>query len=363
MKIVGIIVEYNPLHNGHIYHIEKIREKANPDLIIAVMSSTMTMRGDLSIFDKFEKTKQALKASVDLVIELPLVYSMQRADIFASNAVSILNMCNVDEIWIGSEENNTLLYEKYYNELKKINISLKMKNEGISFKNATSSILPFKSNDILGFSYYKAIKDNNYKINLYTIKRESSDYLDKSPTNDKITSALAIRNNLSLINNYCPYYIESNNIINEEMLFPYIKYKILSLTKDELKNIFFVDEGIENNLYLVSKYSSLKDFINFLTTKRYTSTRIKRTLMYILFNIKKEDINSIPKPNYIRVLGYSKNGKDYLSKLKKNVNIYTNIKENINNSLDIEIKVTKIIDSIFDKNILFLEQKGPVTID
>ncbi len=114
MKIVGIIVEYNPLHNGHIHHINKIKELAKPDCIIACMSSSLTMRGDLSLFNKFDKARQALEASVDIVLELPFVYSMQRADIFAKNAVLILNQFNVNEIWIGSEKNDPRMFEECY---------------------------------------------------------------------------------------------------------------------------------------------------------------------------------------------------------------------------------------------------------
>ena len=195
MKIIGIIVEYNPLHNGHLYHFNKIKEE-NPDSkVIAVMSSSFTMRGDLSIFDKFTKTNHALKLGIDIVIELPFVYTVERADIFAQNAVKILNLMNVNEIWIGSEENNTSIYEKYYN--KKIQIDNK-DNYNTSYKEKYN--LQLNSNDILGYSYFKAIKDNNYNIELKTIKRIDSSYLDLNPKSDNIASALAIRSNLELLN-------------------------------------------------------------------------------------------------------------------------------------------------------------------
>ena len=112
MKITGVIAEYNPLHNGHVYHFNNIKS----DLKILVMSSSFTMRGDLSLFNKFEKTKQALELGYDLVIELPFVYTLQRADIYAKNNIDILNLCNIDEIVIGSEENDVNKYEKYYKD-------------------------------------------------------------------------------------------------------------------------------------------------------------------------------------------------------------------------------------------------------
>ena len=362
MKIVGIIVEYNPLHNGHVYHINKIKELAKPDLIIACMSSTFTMRGDLSLYNKFDKTKQALELGVDIIIELPFVYSVERADIFAKNAVSLLNLMNVNEIWIGSEINDSSLYEKYYNEYNEENVISNYK-EGNSYKKASLNDLPFKSNDLLGFFYYKAIKDNKYNIKLNTILRFNSDYLEKAPTNDFITSAKAIRENIDILNKYTPEYVYNNkDIYDENKIFDKLKYKILSSSINELKELFMVDEGLENKLKDIKNYNSYNDFINYLTSKRYTNTRIKRMLVCVLFNIKKKEINDIymKKINFIRLLGFNSNGKEYINKIKKNVNIYTNIKNDINNILDIELRITNIIDSIYNTNLVLLEQKGPI---
>ena len=328
MKIIGIIVEYNPLHNGHLYHFNKIKEE-NPDSkVIAVMSSSFTMRGDLSIFDKFTKTNHALKLGIDIVIELPFVYTVERADIFAQNAVKILNLMNVNEIWIGSEENNTSIYEKYYNE--KIQIDNK----------------------------------DNYNIELKTIKRIDSSYLDLNPKSDNIASALAIRINLELLNEYTPIFVNKdiNKILDEKLLFNYLKYKILNDNKNELKSIFFVDEGLENKLYEIKNYNSYDEFINSLVSKRYTKTRIKRMLTYILFNIKKDEINKIYNNdiNFVRILGFNNNGKEYINKIKKDINIYTNIKENINEIFDIELKISKILDFIFNLDLMKKEQSGPI---
>ena len=358
MKIVGIIVEYNPLHNGHVHHINKIKELAKPDLIIACMSGTYTMRGDLSLYNKFDKAYQALNNNVDLVIELPFVYSVERADIFAKNAVSILNLCGCNEIWIGSEENDIELYEKYY---KSYNLNIP---KDTSLKKASLNELPFKSNDLLGFFYYKAIKDNNYNIRLNTIPRINSDYLDKTPTNEYITSSTSIRNNLELLDKYTPEYVYSNkNILYENKVFEYLKYNILALNTNELKDIFLVDEGLENKLKEIKNFNNLNDYINHLTSKRYTNTRIKRMLAYVLFNIKKNEINEIynDKISFIRILGYNDAGKSYINKIKKDIIIYSNIKNNLNKILDIELKISTIIDSICDTNLMKLEQKGPIS--
>ena len=356
MKITGVIAEYNPLHNGHVYHFNKI----NSDLKVLIMSSSFTMRGDLSIFDKFTKTKQALDLGYDLVIELPFVYSLERADIFSLNTVSFLNLCKINEIIIGSEENNINLYEKYYKKFNKESLN---NEDGKSMKQASVSLLPFKSNDILGFFYYKAIKDNNYDIELKTIKRIGNDYLDKD-LNESYSSASSIRLNLDQIDKYVPDFvsIDKNKILDENNLYNYLKYQILNLSLDELKNIFMVDEGLENKLKSIYQYNNLNDYISSLVSKRYTETRIKRMLAYILFNIKKNDINEIynNKIDFIRVLGYSDKGKKYLNEIKKDVNIHTNIKEGINKALDIELKISKILDSIYNLDLLKHEQGAPI---
>ena len=358
MKKVGIIAEYNPFHNGHMYHINQIKEKANADAIILVMSSSFSSRGDLSIFDKFTKAKQALTAGVDLVIEMPIPYSLERADLFSKYSTDILNLAGVDEIWIGSEENNISLYEQAYKSFKS-NYEL---NDGNSLKKETLDTIPFKSNDILGFFYYKNINDNNYNIELKTIKRETS-FEELNPTNDNITSAKAIRNDLTLLDNYTPPFVckDKNLILDENKLFDFLKYQINSLSKTELKEIFLVDEGLENKLTTINSFNDYNSFIDSLVSKRYTKSRIKKMLVYVLLNVKKQEINEIQanRIDCIRVLGYTDKGKEYLNTIKKNVKVYTNIKNGINLALDIELKASKILDIIYNLNLLNKEQSGP----
>ncbi len=365
MNIVGIIVEYNPLHNGHMYHFNKIKELENPDLIIAVMSSSVTNRGELSLFDKFKKTEQALNLGIDIVVELPLIYACQRADIFALKAVNILNSFKVNKIYIGSEENDIKLYEKAYKLLNEKNDIIKEYiNQGLSYKEAISKIINLNPNDMLGYSYFKAIKENNYNIELKTIKRNSSSYDELTPSSDNITSAKAIRYNLKLLKDYTPSFVSKdiNYILDNNKIFDYLKYIILTKSKDDLKNIFFVDEGLENKLYDIKNYNNLDEFINYLSTKRYTKTRIKRMLIYILFNISKDLATTALNENIIRILGFNDNGKSYLNQIKKELNYYTNIKEGINNTLDIEFKASKIIGTIYNLDLQSKEQKAPKRI-
>ncbi|MGL4949562.1 MAG: tRNA(Met) cytidine acetate ligase [Anaeroplasmataceae bacterium] len=373
MKVVGIIVEYNPLHNGHVYHLNKVKELSEADLVVAIITGYTSMRGDIQLMSKFDRCKLALEIGVDLVIELPYIFSNNNANIFSYYSVKFLNNLNIDEIWIGSESNKI---EPYYDYLKAINskdYNLKLKEYldlGNSYK--TSSNLALKnlgykellSNDILGIFYLDAIIKLKSKIKLNLIKRINNNYNDKQLTN-KISSATAIRNNLNSIkeqvpsNTYNLYlkkgFNDENNILN------YLKYKVIL---NNLENIFLVDEGIENSFKNALNASSIKEFVDLVTSKRYTSSKIKRIISNILFDVKQSDFNKAKNEdlNFVRVLGFNSLGKSYLSSIKKDIKIYTNIKNNINSIFDIEIKVSKIIDLMYNQNNFNTEQKGPIII-
>ena len=363
MKVVGIIVEYNPFHNGHLHHITEVRKKSGADIVIAVMSSSITMRGELSIFDKFTKTKQALEASCDIVLELPFVLACQNSDLFAKHAVKMLANAKVEEIWIGSESNNPKTFEKAYIEFSKPDVDDKIKahmKKGLSYKMATNLIYPLQSNDLLGYSYYKAIKENNLNIKLQTISRSGDDYLNKKPSSNGFASAMSIRANLELIDKYTPEFVSKNKalILNDEELFKYLKYFIVAKDNKYLGELFFAEEGLENKLKEITKYNSLEDFVTALTSKRYTSSRIRRFLMYVLFDITKSEMENIllSDINFIRPLGFNEAGQEYLSMIKKDIPIFTNIKNGDNIILDIELKISKILDVIYNLKLSEQEQ-------
>lgn len=374
MKKIGIIVEYNPLHNGHLHHFNEVKKRARPDIIIACMSGNVTMRGDLSVIDKFGKTELALKMGIDLIIELPLVLACNSADLFAYYSVLMLNNAQVDEIWIGCETAN-IPFEDYKNALESqifTNLLREQLALGLSYKMAVNCVFEklglaiLNSNATLALAYYLAISKINSKIKLYTIPRIENDYLDKTLPVGNIASATSIRNNFSLHSQYVPSYVETyfnkHPLINEEAVFPFLKYKILSST---CSDSFLIDEGITQLMKRNIGCSSYFEFYSALTNKRYTTSKIKRICIYLLFQITKQEIERIrlSTPNFIRVLGYTNVGKQYLNVLKKETKIYTNIKEGLNPILDIEIKVTKILDFIYQNALLKKEQSAPIFID
>lgn len=370
MKKIGIVVEFNPLHNGHLYFLNQIKKEPD-DILIAVMSGNLVNRGEINALSKFDRTYLALNYGIDLVLELPSIYAMQSAEVFAKNAIDILNYVGIDELYFGSEIANKYIYNDYIDAMNSSKYNLLLKDnldKGISYKKASNEALKefnlcdLKSNDTLGLFYYKRIIDMNYKINIIPIKRIVSDYLDLS-TDDEIASATAIRYNQENIKMQVPTLSYSlykeKGFYDNNKIFNYLKYQILS--SNNLSNIFMSDEGIYNKLEEIKKYNNLDSFIDYLVSKRYTKTRIKRILLSTLFNITKDNIDK-SDINYVRVLGYNKKGQNYLNSIKKNTTIYTNIKEGINKALDIELKISKIIDLIYNANLLQLEQKGPIKL-
>ena len=359
MKTIGIVCEYNPFHNGHLYHINKIKEMFPDSIIIAVMSGNFTQRGIPSILSKEEKTKIALEHNIDLVIELPFIFATQSADIFANAATTILNYLKVDYLVFGSESNNVenlielakiSLYDTNYEE--KVKSLLK---NGTNYPTALSSALKDLSNigitspnDILGLTYIKSIIKNNYNITPLTIQRTNDFHSNKLDSN--IASATAIRTAISnnqLIKGFVPkdveILLEKKHIPN---YFPYLKYKILVEGKN-INRYLMVDEGIENRiLKYINESSTLDELITKVKTKRYTYNKIARMFIHILCSTLKDDAedNNI---KYIRILGFNDSGRTHLNKIKKDINIpLITTPKYYNDLLVIDNKVDKIYELI-----------------
>lgn len=365
MKIIGIIAEYNPFHLGHLYQINKIKEMYPESIIIAIISTHFTERGDISILNKWDKTKICLDYNIDLVVELPTLYATQSSDIFASSALKILNHFKIDTLIFGSETDNidtlyqladTQLNNKEYNELVQVYL-----NEGVNYPTAMSKALHKltnvtidKPNDLLGLSYVKEIIKNNYKITPISIKR-SNDYHGEN-IESNIISANLIRKLLQENHDITPYI--PNNIqkhlyknISINNAFGLLKYKIVNET-DNLDKYLTVDEGIENRIIkYINKSNNWQELVMNIKTKRYIYNKINRMLLHILLDIKKEDNN---QDIYLRILGFNQVGRTYLNKIKKDIAmpIYMGYKKNVSKPFDIELKCTSIYSLIVNDNTL-----------
>lgn len=371
MKIIGLITEYNPLHLGHIYQLTKIKELYPNSIIILITNATFTQRGEVSILNKWDKTKICLENNIDLIIELPFAYATQSADIFAKGALEILNHLKIDTLVFGSESDNienlknivnTQLNNNEYNKLVKEYLSTGL-NYPTAMSKALQDILGYtitEPNDLLGISYIKEITKNNYPITPITIKRIGS-YHEKE-VNNTIISASLIRT-LHLDKKDISPHIAPNtekylyqNLSNENY-FPYLKYKILST--NDLSIYQTVEEGIENRIKkAITISNSWDELIQNIKTKRYTYNKINRMLIHILTSFTKTEANNL-EINYIRLLGFSKNGQIYLNTIKKELSlpIITNYKKDISPLLDLELRATSIYYLPIDIKLLEKEYK------
>ena len=370
MKTIGIICEYNPFHNGHLYHLNKIKELYPDSLIVLVLNGYFLERGDISIISKQNKTKLALEHGIDLIVELPFVYGTQSADVFANISISILEELKCDYVIFGSECNNleklnqitdyTLNNHEKYNKCVKEYL-----DKGLNYPTALAKAInidfTFNSNDLLGISYLKSIKTNNFKIEPLTIKR-TNNYLDIK-SNDKIISATNIRNKFQNnidISKYVPSstlkFIKNISLNN---CFNLLKYKII--TEHDLSIYLDVDEGIENRLKkIITECKNIEELIEKTKSKRYTYNKIRRMFVHILIGFTKED-NKKLSFDYLKILGFNKNGKNYLNKIKKNINLSLNPNKN-SIIYKYEVKSALIYDMITnDKNIDFEKSNKPIS--
>lgn len=369
MNTIGIIAEYNPFHLGHLYQIDKIKEMYPDSLIIVIISTCFTERGDISIINKWNKTKICLENKVDLVVELPTLYATQSADIFAAGALKILNELKIDTLVFGSECDNVdelinlaniQLNNSSYNMLVK-----KYLDEGINYPGAMSKALKElsnikidKPNDLLALSYIKEIIKNNYSITPISIKR-TNDYHSREITGSIINASLIreLYNNKEDINSYVP-----NNVINYlysdislNNAYKLLIYSIIS-SIDQLNKFLDVDEGIENRIIKgINICNSWNELVNYVKTKRYTYNKINRMFIHIMLNIKKSDNNG---DIYIKILGFNNLGKNYLNSIKKDIKlpIFYGYKPNKLNVLDIEYRSTYIYSLIVNDNNLIKKE-------
>ncbi len=361
-KIIGIIAEYNPFHNGHLYQIKKIREKYKDATIVVVSSSSFTQRGEISLLNKFDKTKVALNNGVDLVIELPYVYSTQSSDIFASAAIKILNYLKINTLCFGTERDNiddikicaqTQLNNPEYDILVK-----KYLNDGFNYPTALNKALKSlvdieitEPNELLALSYIKEIISNKLNIDIFNIKR-TNDYHDIE-SNESIVSASNIRN--KLINNIdikdkvpSDVYDILKNIKFNNKYFEFLKYKINS--ESDLEKYLDVDEGLSTRIRnAINESNNLEELIQNIKTKRYTYNKISRMLNHILCSFTKDERDDVKNIEYIRILGFSDTGQRHLNNIKNDLSInILNKYDTSYRALEIEKRVSLIYSMIIN---------------
>ncbi|WP_064605739.1 nucleotidyltransferase family protein [Streptobacillus moniliformis] len=353
-KVVGVVAEFNPFHNGHKYQINEISKQA-PLIKIGVISGNFVQRGEVSIINKFEKTKIALEEGYDILFELPVYYSIQNADIFCEYSVKILNELGTNIQVFGIETDNfdeiymikDLQKEKEYNE--KLRESIRRGNSYIKSHELVLNEYGFndvyKSNNILALSYIKSIERNSFDISAYGLKRIGSGYNDME-SNDNIASATMIRKHIDsdvskFVPKLCLPYLTNRKIDVDKKIFDMFKYVFSVKTKIELMKIYDFNDSMYNRVEkCLKKSTNMEEFLSFYVSRNFSSARIKRVILNILLNIEKKDISLDKDVEYIRVLGINEKGAKYLKKLN-NPKIFVNwkdIEKNIDTSL---IKIEK----------------------
>lgn len=366
-KVLGIIAEYNPFHNGHLHHLIESKKLVEADYTVAVISGNFAQRGDTSIVDKWSKAEMAIQNGVDLVLELPLIYSISSAENFAEGSIKILNSLKiVDYLSFGSElcDINTLnefanvLYDEPKEFVSLLNHELQ---KGFSYPKARENALLIYLNDIrkyanvltspnniLAIEYLKALKKFKSPISPITIKRHKVDYNDTSIVNG-FASATAIRkialtNDVWSLRKVMPKSsfdilyecLRSGKTVPSLATFEReILYNLRRLSLAEIADLPDVTEGLENLIKsAANSCNTIDELVNIVKSKRYTTTRLKRILLYSLLGITKKDVQASKKIDpYIRVLGFNDKGKELLSAIS-----------NANPKLEIITSVKKFMD-------------------
>lgn len=354
MKATGIIVEYNPFHNGHKLHAQTARRETNADTIIAVMSGNFLQRGQPAFVDKWARTKMALQNGVDLVFELPYAFATAHALEFAKGAIHLLDAAQCQTYYFGSEEghihpfkNSMALLETHHAINEQMIQSFT--TEGMSYPNALNLAYkklieqnntdgPFANltepNNILGFHYMQAAQKLNSSMTPATMKRVGAHYHDDTFDHQAIASATAIRKSIlknksltdtkQFMPNYAHELLKTYpfSFGQWEIFYPYLRMMILRDQPHKLTNIADITEGIENLMYRAAlTENQFNSFMNKVKSKRYTWTRIQRMLTHILTGYTEEMRRNIHSPTYLRLLGMNQQGRNYLNQYKKKLKL------------------------------------------
>lgn len=361
MKILGIVAEYNPFHKGHLYHLEQAKSIVQPDLTIVVMSGAFVQRGEPAIINKTIRSQIAVEQGVDIVIELPFVYTVQSADYFAYAALYLLNELGVTDLVFGSEDGQvseliTIAKAISDNQVDYDRLVKEAMDQGLRYPDACNQALKIIThkevrtpNDILGLCYVKEIVSHGYNIIPHAIKR-IGDYHDNTITT--LASASALRQALyehQDVSDQLPGYHHYNDqpLYRLDDFYELLRYNILF--NDHLEDIHLVDEGLDDLLRkVVIHTASMEELINALTSRRYTRSRIQRMFIHILMNNTKTAIKQAMTLDYIRLLGLSIKGQAAIKTLKKQTSlpIITKISDYSSNTLNYEIKAAQLLSLV-----------------
>ncbi|MCR5757925.1 MAG: nucleotidyltransferase [Selenomonas sp.] len=344
MKITGIIAEYNPFHNGHLYQIRKCNEQGS-DLIVAVISGSFTQRGEATVLDKWQRAAAAAASGCDLVLELPFAFACRSAQDFARGGIMLLTRLGiVNQLAFGAECTDLSLLKSIAQRLDEETFQKQLHPyiaSGLSYAQAISQILSVahydcgelikQPNNILAIEYLRSLRHINASLQPLLIPRQGADYHEET-IRGPLASATAIRQSLyagekpTALKKVLPpsslamtQHLQPSQLPQMNRLYLPLKVKLLTSQRQQLQSIYGINEGLENRiLRQAATADSWQALIQAVTTKRYPASRIARTLLYLLLGLKQESIARYDQsgPLYARLLAASPRGKAYLGEIK-----------------------------------------------
>lgn len=332
LQAAGIVTEYNPFHNGHAYQIAQARQKTGADVIVAAMSGNWVQRGEPAIMDKWQRTEAALVGGVDLVVELSGAAALQPAHLFAQGAIAVLATLKCQWLVFGTEHpdmdydclmahlpSDPAIFKRFDQTYASLFQGYLREQTGITLSAA---------NDILGFFYAVANQQQGQPLQLVPLARRGSQHNDTAVMQGtNYASATAIRA-ASLAGDWATVQpvvpaktlalLQQESLISWADFWPLLRYQLISAPVTDMRQRYQITEGVEYRLKRAAlEATTFADFMRIVKTKRYTYTRLQRQAAYLLLQALPEEMR--PQPQYLRVLGYSKQGQAYLHQIKKHV--------------------------------------------
>lgn len=332
LRAAGIVAEYNPFHNGHAYQIAQARQKTDADVIVAAMSGNWVQRGEPAIMDKWQRTEAALADGVDLVVELSGAAALQPAHLFAQGAIAVLATLKCQWLVFGTEHPD-MDYDCLMAHLPSDPVIFKRFDQTYAslfqgYLREQTGITLSAANDILGFFYAVANQQQGQPLQLVPLARWGSQHNDTAVMQGtNYASATAIRA-ASLAGDWATVQpvvpaktlalLQQESLISWADFWPLLRYQLISAPVTDMRQRYQITEGVEYRLKRAAlEATTFVDFMRIVKTKRYTYTRLQRQAAYLLLQALPEEMR--PQPQYLRVLGYSKQGQAYLHQIKKHV--------------------------------------------
>ena len=362
MKAVGLVVEYNPFHNGHRYHLRQAKKVSGAEVTVAVMSGNFTQRGEPTIVDKWSRAAAAVANGVDLVVELPLFYAVQPAHRFAAGALRLLSSLGVQSIVFGAEHpqwnfQRLVKAEELFNQesFNKYNATYATQfNQQLKAQTGVTLVDP---NDILAFAYTKATMQNDYPFELIPIQRQGSNYHDNTITG-KIASASAIRDALVANNDLYRQAVpqtmadslaQVKAVPSWQSLYPLLRNQLIQAPISYLQSTYLMAEGLEYRMKEAAQRSlDFAAFMKYTKTKRYTYAHLLRVSLYTLLQVSQKEVQMHTQSPYLHVLAFNQRGREYLHQVKKQVEIplITKVDQGLRDSLlNLDYRAGKLYQS------------------